>query len=203
MNPAANVSPAPVGSRTSSSGYAGSANKAPLVEQDRAVLSLLDHERLDALLRELVHRADQVRLPGQGARLVVVEHEPVDRLRAASSSVFACAIQRFIVSRSTNLRAVSWSTTYSWVTGSPFARKTNGWALSAAGSSGRKLASTFRSVLPRRRRVHLAGVRARPPERLRSLAPLEPGQVDAALLEHLEVLAREVVADDARRGSPS
>ena len=78
--PPTNESPAPVGSTTLGSGYAGQMNRPLRPGQDRAVRAFLDDDVLRAELVNLLQRGEHVVLLGQLLRLAVVEHEAINAL---------------------------------------------------------------------------------------------------------------------------
>ena len=73
MKPPANESPAPVGSKTSSSGYAGAKKTEFAGEHERAVLALLDDDVLRSARQDPPRGLHEVELLGELPRLAVVE----------------------------------------------------------------------------------------------------------------------------------
>ena len=179
MKPPANESPAPVGSNTLSSGYAGAKKIALRVEHERAVLAFLDDHVLGPALHDPPRGLHEIRLFGELARLAVVERDHVDFLEQREQ-IGAPALDPEVhrVARD-ELRLAHLAQHLELQARIDVAEEDERRVAELLGDLRREVREHAELRLERLGRVEVVAVAAAPAERL-ALGVLEPREIDAA-----------------------
>ena len=191
MNPPAKLSPAPVGSCTSSSGNAGTVKMPLVVHHHGAVLAALDDQRCGAQLENVPRRAQQIVLVREHARLRVVDHQDVACARSVSRSSAGVSRSSNSWCRAPPLRGLPLICVQhrGCSVGSIFARKT---CLDERNALRQLRLEVGEDIQLRRQRdalVRIGAVTPGPEKRL-SRGALQAGDIDAAALEDRVVAFR-------------
>ena len=168
-----------------------------LLEQERAVLALLDDHHRRAALHDPARGLHEVACIRELARFAVVQRDEVDVLDAARADRGAGSRSR---SSSCRTRRASGArpgcSTSSCRRGSMLARKTKGALRNCVGNLRAEVREHAEVRLERLGRVEIVPIAAAPAERV-ARRLLQPRHVHAARPQRLELLHRVVVADDA------
>ena len=196
MKPPANESPAPVGSNTSPSGYAGAKNTDRSVNMNAPCSPFLMITWRGP--RFMIQRAAFTRFVSSVSWRASPSLSVMRSTRSSSArrSERRLSIQKFIVSQATSFGFSTWLSTSSCSRGSMLARNTNGARRNCSGIFGRKCENTPRRVSSVS--AELRSWRYRPRQRNDSpSACSSPARSTPRCRERCQLVDRVVAADDA------